>query len=56
MEIFPLASGSTGNACVVRENHTAILIDACIGPRLLNQRMRPYGVCLADLQACLFTH
>jgi phosphoribosyl 1,2-cyclic phosphodiesterase len=56
MEIFPLASGSTGNACLVRENHTAILIDAGIGPRLLNQRMRPHGVCLADLQACFFTH
>lgn len=56
MEIFPLASGSTGNACLVRENHSVILIDAGIGPRLLSQRMRNYGVGLADLQACFFTH
>ncbi len=56
MQVYPLASGSTGNACLVRENHTAILIDAGIGPRLLNQRMKPFGTCLKELQACFFTH
>lgn len=56
MEIYPLASGSTGNALLVRENDTSILIDAGVGPRTLNKRLACEGTSLKDIRACLLTH
>ncbi|NLN82917.1 MAG: MBL fold metallo-hydrolase [Firmicutes bacterium] len=56
MKILPLASGSTGNALLVQENDTSILIDAGIGPRILKQRLASSGVALNDIRACLLTH
>lgn len=56
MIFYPLASGSTGNACLIVENDTAILIDAGIGPRIMAKRMLPFGIGLADLSACFLTH
>ncbi len=56
MIFYPLASGSTGNACLIVENTTAILIDAGIGPRIMAKRMQPFGIGLADLSACFLTH
>ncbi len=57
MRVDLLASGSKGNACLVREGDTVILIDC--GPsswRYLNTKMKEAGVCKEDLNALLITH
>jgi phosphoribosyl 1,2-cyclic phosphodiesterase len=51
-----LASGSSGNALVVEANGTRVLVDCGLSYRQLTERLRPFGLAPADLQAVLVTH
>lgn len=54
--VTSLASGSSGNATLVRTDRTTVLIDAGIGPRLLAGTLRQYGTELSGLRAVAITH
>jgi phosphoribosyl 1,2-cyclic phosphodiesterase len=56
LELCILASGSAGNAAVVRSPDGVLLIDAGIGPRTLARRLDGTGVRLADIRALCLTH
>jgi phosphoribosyl 1,2-cyclic phosphodiesterase len=56
LELCILASGSSGNATVLRTPNGVILIDAGIGPRITAKRMAGAGVGLADVRAICATH
>jgi len=56
LELCILASGSAGNAAIVRSPAGVLLIDAGIGPRTLARRLDSTGVCLADIAALCLTH
>jgi len=51
-----LASGSTGNAAIVRTDEATLLIDAGLSARKLEERMRERGIQPADIDAVLVTH
>src|SRR5262249_28284867 len=51
-----LASGSTGNAAIVRSPAGILLVDAGIGPRTFAQRLDGTGVRLSDIAALCLTH
>jgi len=52
----PLASGSKGNAIYVGGRSTKVLIDAGLGPRVLEARLSAIGVALKEIDAILITH
>ncbi len=54
--IHALASGSSGNATLVRAEGTAILIDAGIGSRVLTQSLATHGLLPGDLSGIVITH
>lgn len=54
--IFPLASGSSGNAVVVIADGTPLLVDAGIPTDSIDQRLREVGIRPRDLAAVLLTH
>ncbi|HET6246141.1 MAG TPA: MBL fold metallo-hydrolase [Tepidisphaeraceae bacterium] len=56
IELCVLASGSSGNASVVRTPAGAMLIDCGIGPRVTVQRLLGTGVDLSDISAICLTH
>jgi phosphoribosyl 1,2-cyclic phosphodiesterase len=56
LELCILASGSAGNAAIVRSPIGVVLIDAGIGPRTLSERLEGTGVRLADISALCLTH
>lgn len=56
LELCVLASGSAGNASIVRSPSGVLLIDAGIGPRTLAKRLDGTGVRLADISALCLTH
>ncbi|MGE5653093.1 MAG: MBL fold metallo-hydrolase [Bacillota bacterium] len=56
MQLYILASGSTGNAMVVASDKTAILIDAGLGPRQLSSRLKQTPIHPSRIAACLITH
>jgi phosphoribosyl 1,2-cyclic phosphodiesterase len=57
LEFCTLASGSSGNCCVIRTpDRRAILIDAGIGPRITAKRLCDTGVTIADIAAIVLTH
>ncbi|MDO9381699.1 MAG: MBL fold metallo-hydrolase [Hyphomicrobiaceae bacterium] len=56
LELCILASGSAGNAAILRSPSGVLLIDAGIGPRTLSQRLDGTGVNLADISALCLTH
>src|SRR5438128_2141687 len=57
IELCVLASGSAGNATVVRTGAGgAMLIDAGIGPRTTAKRLDGTGVCVRDIAAICLTH
>lgn len=56
LELCVLASGSAGNASIVRAPSGVLLIDAGIGPRTLAERLGGTGVGLGDLSAVCLTH
>jgi phosphoribosyl 1,2-cyclic phosphodiesterase len=51
-----LASGSTGNACLLQADGFGLLIDCGIGPRTLARRMARCGVSWRDVHAVILTH
>lgn len=56
MEYCVLGSGSGGNAVLVAEGETKVLIDAGLSARQLTLRLRSIGVEPSDLAAVLLTH
>ena len=56
LELCILASGSAGNAAIVRSPGGVLLIDAGIGPRSLSERIEGTGVSLTDIRALCLTH
>jgi phosphoribosyl 1,2-cyclic phosphodiesterase len=56
LEICILASGSSGNATVLRSPAGVMLIDLGIGPRATAKRLQGTGVRLADVTAACLTH
>ena len=56
MEFYTLASGSSGNAALVRFRHTALLIDAGISAKRLTLALRALDVAPEELDAILITH
>ena len=55
-ELCILASGSAGNAAILRTPSGVLLIDAGIGPRTLAKRLDDTGVGPADIRALCLTH
>ena len=56
LELCILASGSAGNAAILRSPAGVLLIDAGIGPRTLSERLDGTGVDLTDISALCLTH
>jgi phosphoribosyl 1,2-cyclic phosphodiesterase len=56
LELCILASGSSGNAAILRTPNGTILIDAGIGPRTTALRMVGTGNSLGDVRAICLTH
>lgn len=56
MEFYTLASGSSGNAALVREQDTVLLIDAGISARRMIQSLAQVGLSPDLLSAILITH
>jgi phosphoribosyl 1,2-cyclic phosphodiesterase len=56
LELCILASGSSGNASLLRTPAGAILLDAGIGPRTCAKRLTGTGVALTDIRAVVLTH
>ena len=56
MEFYTLASGSGGNAALVREQDTVLLIDAGISARRMIQSLAQVGLSPDLLSAILITH
>jgi phosphoribosyl 1,2-cyclic phosphodiesterase len=56
LELCILASGSAGNAAILRSPAGVLLIDAGIGPRTLSELLDGTGVHLADISALCLTH
>src|SRR5688500_4698736 len=56
MQFTVLASGSSGNACLVSADGYGLLIDFGLGPRALARRLDDVGCSLGDVHAALLTH
>lgn len=56
MRIVALASGSSGNAILVDDGETRILVDCGIGPRTIKQRLEIAGVRPDQISAVVVTH
>lgn len=56
LELCILASGSAGNASVLRSPAGVLLIDVGIAPHTLAKRLTDTGVQLADITALCLTH
>ncbi|MBM4193927.1 MAG: MBL fold metallo-hydrolase [Gemmatimonadetes bacterium] len=56
MRIVALASGSSGNAILVDDGTTRVLVDCGIGPRTLAKGLKAAGVAPESVQAILVTH
>ena len=56
MEVLVLASGSSGNAVLVRSGETALLVDVGISALQVRQRLEVFARCADDITAVLLTH
>lgn len=56
LELCVLASGSAGNAAIIRAPSGVVLIDAGVGPRTLAERLEGTGVNVTDISALCLTH
>jgi phosphoribosyl 1,2-cyclic phosphodiesterase len=56
LHVWPLASGSNGNAVLVWSGASAILVDDGISTRRLSTHMASVGLSLANLDAVVLTH
>lgn len=55
-EVITLASGSSGNATLLRDGTTTVLVDAGLSARQLTSRLAACGVQPTDLAGILLTH
>jgi phosphoribosyl 1,2-cyclic phosphodiesterase len=51
-----LASGSSGNSCLVQSGQFGVLIDAGLGPRQLAERLTMARLSLSNIDAVILTH
>lgn len=56
MKVWVLGSGSSGNAVLLENGDTRVLVDAGFGPRTLARRMKLVGVDAGSIAACIITH
>ncbi len=56
MQVFTLASGSTGNCALVRDGSAAVLIDAGISAKRITQALSALGITPSQLSGILITH
>lgn len=56
MRVDLLASGSRGNACVIRDGTTCVLIDCGTTKKYLTEALRSVGVRKEEIDALLITH
>ncbi|MCA9070862.1 MAG: MBL fold metallo-hydrolase [Planctomycetaceae bacterium] len=56
VELVVLASGSSGNACLLRVDGFGLLIDAGLGPRKLVSQMKQMEIGWPDIQGMILTH
>ena len=56
LSLTPLFSGSSGNAILIRSEHTKILIDAGVSGKRLEQALASIGETAEDIQGILLTH
>src|SRR6266513_425837 len=56
IEVHALASGSSGNAMLVKANGRGLLIDAGISGRVLSAALSARGIRLGMLDGILLTH
>ena len=56
MKFNIIASGSKGNATIVRYNNTNILIDMGISLTRLNEGLKEFGLNVKDINGAIFTH
>jgi phosphoribosyl 1,2-cyclic phosphodiesterase len=56
MRFTMLASGSSGNACLVQSAGFGVLIDVGLGPRQVGSRLAQVGLSWSAVQAVLLTH
>lgn len=56
MRLTVIASGSSGNASVIRHNDAAVLIDCGVTLTRLKAGLEAEGLSLSDLDAVFFTH
>ena len=56
MKFNIIASGSKGNATIIRHNNTNILIDMGISLTRLKEGLSEFGLGVEDITAALFTH
>ena len=56
MQISVLASGSKGNCTLIRDDDTAVLIDAGISARRIQQKLSELHLDIRDISSILITH
>ena len=56
MKIVVFASGSSGNATLIRTEHKNILIDCGITKKAINDNLNKYGLSLMDINYLFITH
>lgn len=56
VEVIVLASGSSGNACLLKVDGFGLLIDLGLGPRKLVTQMKRANLGWPDIQAAILTH
>jgi phosphoribosyl 1,2-cyclic phosphodiesterase len=56
MEVLLLASGSSGNACLIRSGGTSLLVDAGISARTFGQRLAACGGDASEISAVVLSH
>lgn len=56
MRLTVIASGSSGNAAVIRHNNAAVLIDCGVTLKTLKAGLDAQGMTLDDIKAVFFTH
>lgn len=56
MEVLILATGSSGNAALIRSGETAVLVDAGVSRTAIRSRLERLGSSLEEVQAVFLTH
>ena len=56
MKVSVLSSGSDGNATLIYDGQTYVLVDIGISPRRISKLIQPFGISLDDIGALFITH